>query len=152
MTTLMLDQAPRPSSAIHPQRTTAARRRFRTILAIHRGEVYLWSNDAPEGGWLTRATAPAPVRPARTLRTSALRARIAQNYPDGDAATLDGCMAVQEPFAPAILRSSRKLRQLAAEGDKQPGAARVCVVPGHSRPVARSLWPPRDRPRHHRAR
>jgi hypothetical protein len=67
----MLDQTTRPSPAVQRQSTTAVRRRFRTILAIHRGEVYVPTNKLPEGGWLVRAAAAVPPSPARTLRTAA---------------------------------------------------------------------------------
>ena len=71
MTIFIPDQAPRTNSAIQPRATIRSTRRFRTILAIHRGEVYIRSTELPESGWLVRANAAVASAPARTLRTAA---------------------------------------------------------------------------------
>ena len=68
MTTMLHHQAPRVGSAPLHRSTTAAARQFRTIVAIHRGEVYVPSSELPDSGWLVRATAAAAE-----VRTQALR-------------------------------------------------------------------------------
>ena len=63
--------APRIGSTSQPQTATAKTRGFRTILAIHRGEVYVPSSELPDGDWLVRVTATDRPTPARILRTAA---------------------------------------------------------------------------------
>ena len=71
MTTLTLHRPPDTSSSVQPLVATPTKRRFRTILAIHRGEVYVPCREYPESGWLVRATAGASAAAARPLRTAA---------------------------------------------------------------------------------
>ena len=71
MTTLLHDQAPRLSSVTQHRATAATARRFRTVLAIHRGEVYVPSSELPDSGWLVRATAAAAEARMQALRAAA---------------------------------------------------------------------------------
>jgi hypothetical protein len=71
MTTLLHDLAPRMSSAPRHRAATATARRFRTVLAIHRGEVYVPSSELPDSGWLVRATAAAAEARMQALRAAA---------------------------------------------------------------------------------
>ena len=46
-------------SGPQPHAATGSTRLFKTILAIHHGEVYVPSSTLSGSGWLVRATAPA---------------------------------------------------------------------------------------------
>jgi hypothetical protein len=53
------------------QGAAASARRFGTILAVSRGEVYVRSTACPESGWMLRARAAVTQPAARALPTAA---------------------------------------------------------------------------------
>jgi hypothetical protein len=61
MTTLTANSALRPIAAPLPPALSPMTPRFRTILAVHRGDVYVPISQAAGTRWMVRAAAPAPA-------------------------------------------------------------------------------------------